>query len=709
MTLYRRSTLIRLGVVLAVLLLVISACGGDEDKDAEKAPTVPATVTPPPTRTQIGFQPSPTAFPTWTPYQSVLLPTATQLVLLPTATPFATWTSAAPTATAYPYDVRITYPVDGSEIAGYVTVVGSASHARFVQYALEWGPDPNPNNLWYPFLAPPQRTNIVVSGSLGAWNTTLVSDGIYQIRVHVWLDDGTDIWDVVTGIRVSNTRPTAVPTATNTPRPNQLPVINPIPSQQITTGQTATVRVTTSDPDGDAVNLFVASSDPAVALVQFSDARNEIAVTGMAAGTATITVTANDNHGGSVNAAFVVTVQGQNAAPKVDPIPNQSLEVGRMLDLEVKATDPDGDPLTIDVSSDNQAVVSVNKIRQDAMRIQGVAQGAATISVTVNDGKGGVVNIAFQVSVGVANQPPTLDAIPAQTMDVGDTLDVPYRAFDPDGDTLAATAVSDNLGVASANVSRQGTVSLVAIGSGSATITLTVNDGLHPDVSVKFPVSVGMGNQPPKVDLIPGQSLMAGGTLDVPYNATDPDGDLLTALAMSSDVNVVTANVSAPGMIALIGNNAGTATVTLTVNDGVHPDVSVPFQVTVAVGNQPPVVDAIGPQSLAAGGTLDVPYNATDPDGDLLTALAVSSDETVVTASVNVPAMIALIGNNAGTATVTLTVNDGVHPDVSVPFQVTVAVGNQPPVVDAIGPQSLAAGGTLDVPYNATDPDGDLL
>ena len=129
-------------------------------------------------------------------------------------------------ATAYPYDVRISYPVDGSQIAGYITVVGSASHPRFLQYALEWGPDPNPNNLWFALTAP--RNQPVINGALGAWNTTTLTDGRYQLRVHVWLNDGTDTFALVTGLRVSNQAPTAVPTLTPTPRPNRPPTIDPI-------------------------------------------------------------------------------------------------------------------------------------------------------------------------------------------------------------------------------------------------------------------------------------------------------------------------------------------------------------------------------------------------------------------------------------------------------------------------------------------------
>ncbi len=289
----KRLTLILLGV--AVLAVILAGCGGN-DRKSEQNPTLgAATITPPPTRTPSGANAleTPTTLPTWTAIAA--LPTSTPLVVPPPAipSPLPTWTPAASTATPYPYDVRIAYPVSGSQIAGYVTIVGSASHPRFVQYALEWGPDPNPSNLWYPFLTPPQRTNTVLNSGLGAWNTTLMPDGVYQIRVHAWLNDGTDVDYRVTGIRISNTTPTAMPTLTPTARPNQLPTINPIPSQQLTTGQTVAVPVTANDADGDTVNLFVSSSSPAVAAAQVTGTR-EITLSGLTAGQATVIVTAND-------------------------------------------------------------------------------------------------------------------------------------------------------------------------------------------------------------------------------------------------------------------------------------------------------------------------------------------------------------------------------------------------------------------------------
>ncbi|MBN1563912.1 MAG: hypothetical protein JXA10_08735 [Anaerolineae bacterium] len=700
----QRSTLARLGLMALILIVVASACslGGGDDTGADAQPTVPATITPPFTKTPI---PSFTPFLTSTPVSGgfQVVPSATPISVWPTQqpvyTPFPTWTPAQASATSYPYDVRISYPVDGSQIAGYLTIIGSASHPRFLQYALEWGPDPNPGNLWYPITSP--RTTPVINGALGAVNTHLRQDGNYQIRLHIWLNDGTETFDYATGIRVSNKAPTAVPTATSTPRPNRAPLIQPIPSQQVDAGNTITLTVTTSDPDGDFVNIFAASSNNAIGTVQVLSP-TQISVTGSTAGIATITVTANDNNGGLASTAFIVTVSGQNQAPTIGTILNQAVDVGQTFNLPVSASDPDGDTLTLTASSSDTAIVTVNAPDNSSVNLTGVAVGTATVTVTASDGKGGIVNTAFQVEVGQPNRPPVIDTIPAQTMSVGDTIPVTYTASDPDGDQITADAVSDTLGVVVATLTQPGTIQLQAVSAGTATVTLTVDDTdatTNPAITT-FQVTVAQGNQPPTIDGIGPQTMNVNETKDVPYNASDPDNDTLTPSVESDNQGVVTAAINGSA-ITLNAVSAGTATITLTVTDNNNPAVSMAFTVSVANVNLPPTIGQIGQQTLGVGNVVDVPYSASDPENDPLTPSVVSDNQGVVTAALNNNA-ITLTAVGAGSATITLTVTDNTNPAVNMPFTVTVTQ-NTPPTVDGILDQSMNVGDTLPVGYNAFD------
>lgn len=124
-----------------------------------------------------------------------------------------------PAITSVPVNIAIISPVPSSIIAGSsVQILGSASHPNFLQYQVEFGPDPNPNNLWYlvtnPVLQPVQN------GLLGIWNTVGLSDSTYQIRLRVFLRDGTTQQTSVGSLRVQNTAATPVPSPTvSIPRP----------------------------------------------------------------------------------------------------------------------------------------------------------------------------------------------------------------------------------------------------------------------------------------------------------------------------------------------------------------------------------------------------------------------------------------------------------------------------------------------------------
>ncbi|MFN8378360.1 MAG: PKD domain-containing protein [Anaerolineae bacterium] len=202
------KTKVRFLALLMMLLVAALASGCNLVAESALTPTVnptttgqatPGTVTP----TSTLFIPTlsgqvPTAsFPT-----SSVLPTA---VLPPTAQPV-------------PIRVVIISPTPGSVVAGTISVFGSAIAPNFLQYQLEYGPEPNVANLWYP--ADSVRFAPVQDGLLGQWNTSPLPDGTYTLRLRVWLRDGTVLTSSVNGLQVRNARPTPQPSATPTiPRP----------------------------------------------------------------------------------------------------------------------------------------------------------------------------------------------------------------------------------------------------------------------------------------------------------------------------------------------------------------------------------------------------------------------------------------------------------------------------------------------------------
>ncbi len=243
---------IRYGYILLVLLSVmLSACNLSNSPEQQLALTEIPTNTPAPTRTLIS---SGNGLPTTLPITQVAPPTSQSLIFPPTSISLPPTFAPFPTSTATPISIVILSPIPGNVVAGNIQVLGAAIHPLFLQYQLEYGPDPNPGNLWYPASGISQ--NPVFNGLLGIWNTTLVQDSVYQLRLRVMLRDGTSLATAVNNIRVQNQAPTPIPSATpNIPRPIAAF------TQDHTTGQAPLVIRFINQSSGNITNFSWAFGD----------------------------------------------------------------------------------------------------------------------------------------------------------------------------------------------------------------------------------------------------------------------------------------------------------------------------------------------------------------------------------------------------------------------------------------------------------------
>lgn len=113
---------------------------------------------------------------------------------------------------------QITSPRDRATVRGLVPIEGSASHPQFQKYELHYGPEPNPGDQWTPIGGSP-FTVPVVQGRLALWDTTVIPDGVYSLRLRLVRLDGNYDEYYVRGVQVINTRPTDTPTPQATPTP----------------------------------------------------------------------------------------------------------------------------------------------------------------------------------------------------------------------------------------------------------------------------------------------------------------------------------------------------------------------------------------------------------------------------------------------------------------------------------------------------------
>src|SRR5690606_22940928 len=101
-----------------------------------------------------------------------------------------------------------------------------------------------------------------------------------------------------------------------------------------------------TDPDGDTLTVDAVTTPANGTATHTSDQVTYTPDPGFA-GTDTFTYTITDGHGGFAQATVTVTVhEPPNNPPTVADIDDQTNTVGDTVDLQVQATDPDGDPLT---------------------------------------------------------------------------------------------------------------------------------------------------------------------------------------------------------------------------------------------------------------------------------------------------------------------------------------------------------------------------
>jgi len=331
------------------------------------------------------------------------------------------------------------------------------------------------------------------------------------------------------------------------------------------------------------------------------------------------------------------------------------------------------------------------------------------------------VSYLVPLNVPIVNQPPTLNAIGNAVINENAGLQTVSLSGITSGatnenQTNTVTAVSSNTGLipnptvnyTNANTTGSLTFTPAANGYGTATITVTVNDGGTSNniVTQTFTVTVNAVNQPPTLNAIGNavinenaglQTVGLSGISSGPAN----ENQSLAFTVVSSNTNLISnptvnyTNASTTGKLTFApGTNAnGTATITITVNDGGTSNniVTQTFTVTVNAVNQAPTLNAIsnltinksaGLQTVGLSGITSGAVN----ESQTLTVTAVSSNTglipnpTVHYTSANTTGSLTFtpVVNKTGTATITVTVKDGGTSNniISRTFTVTVAVAS---------------------------------
>ena len=472
------------------------------------------------------------------------------------------------------------------------------------------------------------RFSLDPSGSVGAtidpitgafsWTPAEIQGpGVYPITVRVTDPDGLSDTGTFT-ITVDEV--------------NRPPALALIEDQTVDEGQLFGLTVVASDPDLPANDLTYDLMSGAPAGVSIDPATGLLTWTSTEAdgpGTFDITVVVADN--GTPNLTdqqtFTITVNEVNRSPQLDPIPDQTLDVGQMLDLSATANDPDlppnvlafglapGAPDGLDID------LSIGQLTWTPTLDQ---VGDHPVTVQVTDPDGLFDEHSLTITVLAVGQPPDIGPIEDQQIDEGQTLSIPVVVTDPDtpNDQLTIRFVGDP----PAGVQFDPSTGLItwtpteAQGPGDFSVTLEVEDSDGLTDSEAFNISVREVNEPPVLDPIEDTSVDEGQLFEITAIASDPDlpvNNLTFGLADTSPAGVSIDSVT--GLLTWTPTEAdgpGSFEITVVVGDNAIPSLEAQetFTVTVNEINQPPELDPIADQTVNVGQLLSIVVTASDPD-----------------------------------------------------------------------------------------------
>ena len=402
--------------------------------------------------------------------------------------------------------------------------------------------------------------------------------------------------------------------------------VGSIEAATITEGETHSV--TASDYfEGEDIMYTAGTSNTAVVTVAVDGA--VVTVTGLAAGSATVTVEAT-NAGGSAAQEFVVAVR----------LPAVTLMRGGAQTIEL--SDYFGDEVIgYEVSVTPDGIVHASRSGSQ-LTLTGLAAGSATVTVTATNAVGSAEQ-SFAVTV-VRPAPAVVGGTEGVTLAEGATHTVTASDYFS-GEGIAYAAGSSDTGVATVAVDGA-VVTVTAVAAGSATVTVTATNA-SGSAAQRFAVTV-VPPPPVTVGSIEGVTLTEGATHSV--TASDYfDGEGVTYAAASSDTAVATVAVDG-AVVTVTAVAAGGATVTVEATNA-SGSAEQPFAVTV-LRPAPAAVGSIAAATLTEGATHSVTASGYF-SGEGITYAAASSDTGVATVVVD-GAVVTVTAVAAGGATVTV-------------------------------------------------------
>ena len=358
--------------------------------------------------------------------------------------------------------------------------------------------------------------------------------------------------ETVVTIMAENTEGSAAQAFTVTVQDEPPAAVGLLGEVTLTVGDTHDIDIADAF-SGTNLVFSVASSAPEMATAAISGAM--VTLTALAAGEATITVTA-ENSEGNASQPLALTVKDQRPVA-VGTLDDVTLMVDDVLGLRVSEVFG-GSALEYSVTSSAPEMATAT-IADAVVTLTGLAAGETTVTVTAENTEGSATQ-TFTVAVEDVH-PATVGTLSDATLTVGDTMDVEVvGAFS--GSALAFSASSSSESLATATLTGT-TVVLSALAAGQVTVTVTAENTAGSAIQM-FMVTVE-DQLPTTTGSLPNVALTTGGESATVDAAGSFDG---SALVYTVDVSGDAVSASVAGAVVTVAPLVeGESTVTVTASN----------------------------------------------------------------------------------------------------------------------------------------------
>ncbi len=331
-------------------------------------------------------------------------------------------------------------------------------------------------------------------------------------------------------LAVSDGTNTSVDTVTiDINRDNDAPTANAGPDQSVNENDVVTLVGAGVDPEGQALTYtWTQTAGPSVTLSDVNAASPTFtAPEGLTNTSVTFQLAVSDGTNTSVD-TVTIDINRDNDAPTAEAGPTQTVSESAVVTLAGSGVDPERQALTYTWTQTAGPSVTLSDVNAASPSFSAptvAGNTTLTFQLAVSDGTStsyDTVTIAVQGS----DQPPVVDAGPAQQVPENSVVLLEGVAFDPSGDPLSYTWVQVSGPQVQLSDVHSATPSFTApelVANTTLVFQLNVSDGSHT-TSDTVQVLVNAVDNAPTADAGPDQSIQAGTLATVRGSASDPEG-----------------------------------------------------------------------------------------------------------------------------------------------------------------------------------------